>query len=48
MTVESDLRIVSNLIGALFPEFREYRTKVLTRNVILRGGNQDLKSSKRF
>ena len=22
MTVESDLRIVSNLIGALFPEFR--------------------------
>ena len=22
MTVESDLRVVSNLIGALFPEFR--------------------------
>ena len=47
MTVESDLRIISNLIGALFPEFRvPYKSSKKERD--LTRGNQDLKSSKRF
>ena len=41
MTVESDVRMHCFLSS-------KYGTRVLIRNVILRGRNQDLKSSKSF
>ena len=37
MTVKSDLRIVSNLIGALFPEFRVSYTNSNKKRDLTRG-----------